>query len=163
MKNLKPALILSGLAIIGYSLFRYYKKQAEFLKDISYKIVGVRIVRFSSNSVSLNIDAQIYNASNVEATVRQMYLDFFINGIKVGNINEVKDIIIYPMKTSTVSFNFSFNPKMIGQNLVDIISVSVGAKDLIFDIQGFVKIKSSFISATLPFEYTNNLKSLIKK
>lgn len=151
------------MAVIGYALYRYYQKQIDFLKDITYKVVGLKIVTVTSNQVSMDITTRIYNASNVEATVKEMYLDFLINGIKVGSVNEVKDILILPSKSTDITFNFKFNPRTIGQNILDIISLSVGAKDVVFDAKGYVKVKSAFITTTLPFEYSNNLKSVLNK
>jgi LEA14-like dessication related protein len=92
-----------------------------------------------------------------------MYLDLYINDARVGNITEVKDILILPTKTTDITFNFAFNPRLIGKNLIDIITRSVNAKDVIFDIKGYIRVKSSFVTASIPFEYQNNFKSLIKR
>lgn len=163
MNKLRPFLIVGGLGVIGYALYRYYMKQIDFLKDVTYKVTGLRIKSITSSLVSLDIDAKIYNASNVEATVKQMYLDVSINGIRVGNVNEVKDISILPQASSDITFNFAFNPRLISKNILDVVSLSVQAKDLTIDFKGYVKVKSSFITATIPFEYQNNLKSILKK
>lgn len=163
MKNLRPILIFSGIAVIGYSLYRYYQRQVTFLKDITYQVVGLRIRSVTASKVSMDITTRIYNASNVEATVKEMYLDFFINGVKVGNVNEVKDIFILPSQTSDISFNFSFNPRVIGQNILDLVSLTLAAKDLVFDVKGYLKVKSAFLTSTIPFEYQNNLKSILNK
>lgn len=163
MKNQKSIFILGGLAIIGYSLFRYYRKQVDFLKDVTYQIIGVGIRKLSLSEVTLDITSKIFNASNVEATVKEIYLDVMMNGIKVGSINEIKDILILPSQTSVVSFSFSFNPRLIGSNLINILSLSTMLKDVIFTTKGYVKVQSSFITTTIPFEYENNLKSLLGK
>lgn len=163
MKNIRPILVFGGLAVIGVALYRYYKKQVDFLKDITYQVIGFKVVSISLDKVSLDIKARIFNASNVEATVKEMYLDVLINGVKVGNVNEVKNIPILPSKTSDISFNFSFSPKLIGLNIVELVSSSVNSKDLILKLEGYVKMNSGFISASLPFEYENNLKSYLKK
>jgi LEA14-like dessication related protein len=163
MKNQKSIFILSGLIIIGYSLFRYYRKQVDFLKDITYQIVGVGIRNISLSEVTLDISAKIFNASNVEATVKEIYLDVLMNGVKVGNINEIKDILILPSQTSVVSFSFSFNPRLIAGNIINILSLTTMLKNVIFTLQGYVKVQSSFITTTIPFEYENNLKNLIGK
>jgi hypothetical protein len=76
MKSLKPILIVTGLGVIGYALYRYYLKQIDFLKDITYQVIGLKIIGISQNQVSMDITTRIYNASNVEATVNEMYLDF---------------------------------------------------------------------------------------
>lgn len=163
MNKFRPIIIVGGLGIIGYALYRYYLRQIGFLKDITYQVVGVRVRSVSTSNVSLDITTRIYNASNVEATVKEMFLDFFINNVKVGNVTEIKDIVVLPTKTTDISFNFSFNPSIIGKNLLDIISLSVAAKDVLFELRGYVRVSSAFITTTIPFEYQNNFKSLIKK
>jgi LEA14-like dessication related protein len=163
MKNLRPILVFGGLAVIGIALFRYYKKQIDFLKDITYQVIGLSVVSITLDKVSLNIKARIFNASNVEATVKELYLDVLVNEVKVGNVNEVKDILILPLKSTDISFNFSFSPKLIGMNIVQLISASTMTKDIKLRLEGYIKMKSSFISASLPFEYENNLKSILKK
>lgn len=162
MKGLKTISILAGLGLIGYAVYRYYLKQIDFIKDITYQVTGLRIKEFKKNNVSLDISASIFNASNVEATVTQMYLDIFINGIKVGNVNEIKDIPIKPKKSTTIQFNFSFDPQLIAKNIVDLVTLSVAAKDIVIDIKGYIRVKSGFLSTPLPFEYRNNLKSYLK-
>lgn len=163
MTNFRPLIIVGGVGIIGYALYRYYLKQIGFLKEITYQVVGVRVRSVSTTNVSLDITTRIYNSSNVEATVKEMFLDFYVNNVKVGNVTEIKDIVVLPTKTTDISFNFSFNPSIIGKNLLDIISLSVAAKDVMFDLRGYIKVNSAFITTTIPFEYQNNFKSLIKK
>jgi LEA14-like dessication related protein len=162
MKNLKPLLVISGLAVIGYALVRYYKQQINFLKDITYKVVGLKVVKISMDNISLDITNRIYNASNVEATIKEMYLDFTINGIKVGNVNDVKDIVVLPAKTTDATYRFSFDPRLVLGNIVNLVTLTIAAKDMTFEAKGFVKVESGFVKATIPFEYKNNFKSLIK-
>lgn len=163
MKALKTVSILAGLGLIGYAIYKYYLKQIDFIKDITYQVKGVKIKEFSKTKVSLDITALIFNASNVEATVTQMYLDVFINGIKVGNVNEIKDILIKPKQSTSIEFNFAFNPSLIFKNIVDLISLTIAAKDMVIDIKGYIRMKSGFLSTPLPFEYQTNLKSYLKK
>jgi hypothetical protein len=111
----------------------------DFLKDITYQITGVGIRNITLNEVTLDISAKIYNASNVEATVKEMYLDILLNGIKVGSVNEVKDITILPTQTSIVQFSFTFNPRVIAGNIVNIVSLTTLLKDVIFTAKGYVK------------------------
>lgn len=163
MKKALPLFLSAGIAIIGLALYRYYKKQVDFIKDIQYQITGLNILSISSSQVALEIMSRIFNASNVEATVKQMYLTVEMNGVKVGEVNEIKDILILPNKSSNISFKFSFNPREIGKNILNLITLTVAAKDIILDIKGYVVVKSGVLEATIPFEYQNNLKSLLTK
>jgi LEA14-like dessication related protein len=162
MKGLKTIAVLGGLGIIGYALYRYYKIQAKFLEDITYKVLGVRVAKISASAITLDITARIYNASNVEAVVKEMYLDLLVNEVKVGNVNEIKDIPILPQKSSDISFSITFNPQLIKKNVVDLITFTIAAKDMKYDLRGYVKVKSGFLTTSLPFSYSNNLKSVIK-
>jgi LEA14-like dessication related protein len=163
MKYLKPILVVSGLSIIGYALYNYYKKQIDFLKDISYKITGIRLVTISQGDVTIEVIMDVYNASNVEATITEIFLDFTMNGVKVGSINESQEFVILPTKTSQVRYNFIFNPSLVFKNIVNIATLTLSLKDVKFVADGYIKVKSSFLSTTVPFTYENTLKNLLKK
>jgi|APGre2960657373_1045057.scaffolds.fasta_scaffold00064_17 LEA14-like dessication related protein len=163
MKYLKPALIISGLGVIGYALFRYYKKQIDFVKDIQYTISGLKIVNIAKEDVTLEIFLKVYNASNVEAKVTEIFLDVMMNGTKVGSINESSEFTIMPTKTTEVSYKFSFNPSLVIKNIVNILTLTVALKDVVIVADGYMKVKSGFLSTTIPFTYQNTLKNLLKK
>ena len=163
MKAIRALLVLSGVGIIGYAVYRYYTKQIDFLKDFTYKIIGIKAKSFKADNITLQINTRITNNSNVEAKVTEIFLDAYLNRVAVGNITEVKDIYVKSNGSSDFSFNFSFNPKIVLGNLINIVTLSVGTKDVIFSINGYVRVESGFIKTTIPFEYENNLKSLIQK
>ena len=163
MKYLKPALIISGLGVIGYALFRYYKKQIDFVKDIQYTISGLKIVNIAKEDVTLEIFLKVYNASNVEAKVTEIFLDVIMNGTKVGSINESTEFTIKPTQTTEVSYKFSFNPSLVIKNIVNILTLTVALKDVVIVADGYMKVKSGFLSTTVPFTYQNTLKNLLKK
>jgi LEA14-like dessication related protein len=163
MKALRNFLIVGGVGIIGYAIYRYYKTQLEILQNFQYKVIGIRIVTIAKDNITLDINTRITNQSNVEANVKEVYLDAYINGVKAGNINEVKNIYVKANGYSDFSFRFNFNPQIILGNIINIVTLSVGAKDIIFGLDGYVKVEGKLIKATIPFKYSNNLKSLIKK
>ena len=163
MKALKNFLIFGGIGVIGYAIYRYYKTQLEILQNFQYKVIGVKIVKIAKDNVTLDITTRITNDSNVEAYVKEIFLDAYINDVKAGNINEVKDIFVKANGYSDFSFRFSFNPQIILGNILNIVTLSIGTKDVMFKLDGYVKVESTLIRATLPFNYSNNLKSLIKK
>lgn len=162
MKYLKPILAVTGLGVIGYALYRYYLKQLDFLKDIQYKITGVRIVNVQKGDVTLEIIMDVYNASNVDATISEIFLDVTMNGIKVGSINESQEFSIKSTSTTQVRYNFTFNPSLIIKNIVNIAALTLSLKDINFVADGYLKVRSGFISTTIPFTYQNTLKNLLK-
>jgi LEA14-like dessication related protein len=162
MKGLKSLLIASGVGIIGYALYRYYKKQIDFLKDYEYKVTGLRVVSLTSDNASFDVDTRITNISNVEAKVTEIYLDLYVNNALVGNINEVKDILVKANGFSDFSFRISFNPKIVLKNIINIVTLSVALKDVVVNLKGYIKVKSGIISTSIPFEYSTTLKEHLK-
>jgi LEA14-like dessication related protein len=163
MKAVKPILLISGIGVIAYAIYNYYQKQFKLLNDVQTTLVGLKIVSVSKNAVILDITSRITNISNVEATVKQMYLDCFLNGVLIGNVNEIKDISILAGKSSDIPFRFTFNPSLILGNVFNILTLAVQLKDMKFLAKGFVKVKINFATTTIPFEYQSDLKSLINK
>jgi LEA14-like dessication related protein len=163
MKGVKALLVASGIGIIGYAIYRYYKKQADLLTNYTYKVVGINIGSITTENIVLDVTTRITNNSNVSATITEIYLDAYINGQNVANINEVKDIFVKANGDSDFTFRLSISPKLVLGNLVNIVTLSSAIKDLILNLDGYIKIKSGFLSVSLPFKYQNNLKSLIKK
>jgi len=163
MKSLKPILIVTGIGVIAYAIYNYYKKQLDIIKNYDYKVTGLKIVSLQKNLISLDITTRITNYSNVEAVVKQLFLDVYINGVKVGNVDENKDVFVRGNGSSDFSFRFSFDPQVVLGNIVNIVTLSVGIKDVMIELDGYVKVESGVLKATVPFNYKNNLKNLIGK
>ena len=163
MKGLKSLLVLSGIGIIGIAIYRYYRKQADLLQNYTYRVIGLKVVSITTENLIFDVTTRITNNSNVSATITEIYLDAYVNGQNVANINEVKDIFVKANGSSDFTFRLNISPKMVLGNIVNIVTLSTNTKDLFLNLDGYVKIKSGFLSVSLPFEYQNNIKSLIKK
>lgn len=162
MKLLKPILFVGGGGLIAYAIYQYYLNQKKFIEQIKYKFVGLKIVEVSKENITLDITISLYNGSDIKATAKEMYLDVMLNDIVVGNINEVKDIVINSKKSTNFTYRFSFSPQIILKNIVDLISFSIQAKNLNFDVKGYVNIDFGIYKTTLPFTYHDNLKNILK-
>ena len=136
--------------------------QIDFLKDYQYKVTGLKLVNLSTDNVSFDVSTRITNISNVEAKVTEIYLDIYVNNALVGNINEVKDILVKANGFSDFSFRIAFNPKIVLNNIINIVTLSVALKDVVVNLKGYIKVKSGFISTSIPFEYNTTLKENLK-
>jgi hypothetical protein len=162
MKGLKALLVASGIGIIGIAIYRYYKKQADLLTNYTYKVIGIKIVSVTLDNIALDITTRITNNSNVSATVKEIYLDAYINGQNVATINEVKDIFVRANGNSDFTFRVTVIPKLVLGNIVNIVSLTTALKDLYLNLDGYIKVRSGFLTLSLPFKYQNNIKSLTK-
>jgi LEA14-like dessication related protein len=158
MKGLKTVAILSGVALIGFGLYRFYKMQVDFLKNIEYKITSIKIKTMTKQLLSIDVSMRLFNYSNIDATVKEIFLDFYINGNKVGNIQESKDLIIKASGQTDVGFTFNVNPSLVLTNIANIVNMSIALKDATVEAKGYVKLESGMLRSTLPFEYKTTFK-----
>jgi LEA14-like dessication related protein len=161
MKNLKTYAIIAGAGIIGYAIYRFYKLQIDFIKNIEYRVVKIKINKLTKMLVSIDVTMRVFNYSNIDATVKEMYLDLMINDTKVGNIQEKKDIVIKASGQSDVSFTFNINPALILTNITQIANMALALKDAKIVASGYAKLESGLLRATVPFEYKTTFKEYL--
>ena len=158
MKAVKTVALVGGLGIIGYALYRYYKKQIAILEELQYQIVTFKPVEIKPSKISFDVTVKAFNPSNIQVTITEMLLDVFLNGKPAGKVNEVKEIVLNPGQTTLVTFNFALDTSSLGESLVDLILKSIASRQLAIDLKGFIRAKSAFISTSMPFEYSKTIK-----
>ena len=77
--RIKTIAIAGGVGIIAYAIYRFYKLQIDFIKNIQYKVVNIKINKITKLLVSIDITMRVFNYSNIDATVKEMYLDLIVN------------------------------------------------------------------------------------
>jgi LEA14-like dessication related protein len=159
--RIKTIAIAGGVGIIAYAIYRFYKLQIDFIKNIQYKVVNVKINKITKLLVSIDITMRVFNYSNIDATVKEMYLDLIVNGVKVGNVQESKDIKIKASGQTDVSFTFNINPALILTNITQIANLALSLKDATVVANGYAKIESGLLKATVPFEYKTTFKEYL--
>jgi hypothetical protein len=163
MKALRNIVILTGLGIIGYAIYNFYRLQIEFIKNIDYRISKIKVINLSLELLTIEVTVTVYNKSNIDAVIKEMYLDLFLNGVLIGNVQEKTDIEIKSLQSSSVSFRYNVIPSQIFKNITNIINLTLEIKDAIITANGFAKLESGIIKATIPFEYKKSVKEFFKK
>lgn len=153
--------ILSGVAVFGFALYYYAKRQIALLENYKYRIVNFKIDTFDKTKIKGSISVFFGSESDIEVVIEQFYLDFYFNEQKVGYLEDTTPFVI-PAKGSTIiSFNYTLNPQLVLGNAADIISYAFRQKDAAISIRGFAKLKSGFVKATLPISYDTTIKELL--
>jgi hypothetical protein len=75
----KALLIIGGLGILGFGLYKYFKTQADLLSKYEWKIAGIKILKFSLTSLVLNLKIRFTSKADLEAKIEKIYLDLFLN------------------------------------------------------------------------------------
>ncbi len=154
-KKIIVATIAGGLL---YAAWRFYKKQAKLLEEYTIKPIGAKFLKLSLDVATIEFTVRITNKSAIEATVIQMYSDVYLNGQLVGFINNSGKALIPGNGTSDIKMILTITPKEILKNIVASIGSSVQSRDILYRMKGYAKIKSSFLTVSVPFDYNGSLK-----
>lgn len=153
--------ILGGVAVFGYALYAYAKKQAMLLENYVYKIVDFKMTEFDLQKIKGSISVWFGSKSDVEIVVEKFILDFYFNGKKVGYIEDTTPFVIPAKGYTTIPFKYTLNPQLVISNAVDIVSYALRQKDASVSVRGYAKLKSGFVSATLPISYDTTIKEIL--
>lgn len=157
---MKKVLILVG--VLGAAAFLFYRKQIGALMDYSYKIIGLKIKTVSKTNITFELKTRFFNKSLIEATVKEIYLDVFIEGVKSGYVTESKPFLIPSKGSSDIDLIFSFNPQLILKQVVSISLSGIKRKDILVNFEGYAKIGSGYlITTTLPIKFSESVKSYL--
>ena len=150
MKATNTIALVGGLGVIGFALYRYYKKQVSILEELQYQVVTFKPVELKPNRLSFDITVKVFNPSNIQVRITEMLLDVYLNGTPMGKVNENKDIDLNPGQTTLVTFNFTIDASSVGK--------TIATRKLVVDLRGFIRARSAFISTSMPFEYQTTVK-----
>ena len=96
----------------------------------------------------------------MEITITKFYLDVYINGDRVGSIQDTNTFIIPAKGTTDIPLQFTIDPQYVLKNIVDIVSLSTKVKDAIISFYGYGQIKSGFISGTVPIKTDCSIRNM---
>lgn len=160
MKTSSKILTTSGIAVMGAAIYIYYKKQLNFIKNITYQVDSVKVVSWSAEQVVLQINARAFNSSNLSGTIKELYLDVYLNNIYLGHVQQTQNIQINAQGFANIPVTFTFNPTEVGLNILTLAQETLIQKTLNVQIKGYITIKSGILKAKAPFDY--NTSNLIK-
>ncbi len=141
-------------------LFFFYNHQVDLIKNLTYKLTGLRIIKLDEAETILSVGLQIASTSTLEAEITNLNLDFYINGVKLANITDESKIVLPAKGYSNVQLKIAISPKDLKQNFVNLASYFIQNKDAVVRFTGYGKVKTAFITTTLPFEYETTIKEL---
>lgn len=159
-KTAKTLIIIGGVAFLG-GLFLYMRRQFKLLAEYDYKIVGFKFRKLSGTQVTFDVTTRIFNKSNIEATVKKIYLEIFVQNAKVGFVTQEGQWNI-PAKGSTdIQMKITVNPQLLLKNAAAVILSGAKQKDLNFTLQGYANVSSGFLSTTIPITYSDKVSAYL--
>ena len=155
-------LIIGGLGLLGFGLYRFFKVQTKALLDFTWKISKVSIVSLTKTELSMDVTFLFTSKADIEAKITRLYLDIYLNGQNMGFISENKEFVLPAHGSSSVPLHISINPQAILRDLINLVLGFVKDKDFMLKLKGFANVKSGFIATTLPIEYETSIREYLK-
>jgi len=162
-KGLKIALGVTGVGLIGYAFYRYITMQTQLLKNFTYKIVGASLSNLSLKNVSANITIRLNNISNVEIAIEQLYLDVYVNQVKVGYFQDAGSFVIPANGYTDIPTSVEFDPTQVISGALQSNIFSGGFKNILVGVHGYAQAKSSFLKVTLPVDFESTIGEILSQ
>jgi len=153
--------VLGGVSLFAYSIYRYIKIQANLLKDFSYRILDFGVEESNLQKIKGTMKVLFTSNSDIEITVLDFIVDFFVEGQKIGYIEDKGSFLVPARSSSEIGFAYTLNPQLVFSNIADLVSGALEDNDLSFEIKGFATLKSGFIKVPLEIKYETTLKEFL--
>lgn len=155
------AILLFVIGIGGIGVYYYYQRQVAALSNLTYKLVGFSIGDLSQPIVQANLIFRIYSSSTIDAQVNGLNLDVYINGAKLGNIQNTTSFIIPAAGYSDVPLTVTFSPAVLASDAVSVLTTYLTSSDMLIALNGYVSVKSAFLNVSVPVNYSTTLKEVL--
>lgn len=160
---MRKVFILVGLGGLAYGVYNYYMQQLEILNNWDYRILGGKIVNINPLKVTLQIDVEVTNDSNISVTITDYYFDIFLNGVKVGVVKNAS-----LNQRLEANGGKSFLPMLIEIQTTQFLKGNVvlglieSVKNSTLTQKGYFGLKKGLLKyRNIPFEYTYKLKDFM--
>ena len=151
---------IGGLGLVAYGLYSYFKKQTTLLKDFNWKILTFNLDTITLQLVKGNVIIRFSSTSDLEFLIQEFILKVYINGQESGYVNDVAQSLIPANGYSDIPISFTINPQYLITDVSDILAYTLKQKDAIITLNGYVSVKSGFVSATVPIKCDCSIQKL---
>jgi LEA14-like dessication related protein len=159
--KVKYGAILGGTLLIVYGVYKYIKVQSNLLKDFDYRIKDFFIDTLNFNDISGTLIVEFHNKSNVQLLLTNFVVDFYINGAYVGFVEDANEFSLRPNSKTDLELQYYLDPNSIYENTDDIFNLVFSNYNATIQAKGYAKIKSGFIRATLPIDYSTTIREIL--
>jgi hypothetical protein len=157
--NAKKTLLILGGGLAGAAIIRYVYRNLLLAKDWDYSVDQFRLVEVIPN-LKANMYFTIINKSNFKALVKDIKIDVFTKGKKIGEIRQPKLIEINADGNTPLYVSISGNMQSLFDNWREITAQIILKKDVELDFIGSMKAKTPFGWSTIEIEFSNTGKKL---
>ena len=152
---MKKVIIVAGLALLTTSLAYYFTKQYELVNSWDFKIIKIRLLRYTTQSTTLTVSIKITNPSAIEAEVSKLNGSVTVNGDFIGNIYQTNVMPIPAQGYNIIELDVAINNANTVNQLLSITGAGTDGA-LQIRIVGTLLVKSGFVGITVPIDDTES-------
>jgi LEA14-like dessication related protein len=152
MNKTSKILLAIGSGVGAFALGRYVYKTLYLASQWSYKVVSVRHTSIFPRLEGV-LEFEIKNKSDIRLEFRNINLNIFASGVKIGSITQFANMMISPNGTSGFSIKIGVEYKSLVQALGATYKSITSFQDFPIDVKGSIQLKGVFGWMTLPIEY----------
>lgn len=148
---MKKVLLLAGIGLAGYGLYKYFNYQVTQALDYDYKIKNVHIHGVQGNRATVSVVLALRNKSNFEVTLSAYDLKVFYKDVHFASTASVTPVVIQPATTYDFSVSGEINLDTVKQSILPFVSDVLNRRPIEFEVSGFLKIVFLNIPSTIQF------------
>lgn len=139
----RQVLFGAGLVGLGAGAVLYFKRQADLLRSMSYRIRNYRIVEGSATKVVITLDFQLINKSEIPFTVTGYDLNFFSNQVYVARFQEENASIDVPAYggSASIPVRLEFDPRTFKRGLLNNVLDLISGESITILARGKISVK----------------------
>jgi len=159
---MKKVLLLGGIGLAGFGLYRYFKYQIDLALNYDYKIKNYKILSYDNEKINASIEIEVVNKSNFEILVNEYDLKISYKGKNFANAKKTTPFLVLPNNSFTLKTDGVINVKEAQVTILPFLADVLAKKPINFEVSGFIKVKFIGINYTLnfnndTFQYSSDL------
>lgn len=153
----KNIAIIGGAVLIVVGAGFYINGQKKLITASDVKPVGVRFVSLRESILTLEIDLEITNYSNIQATVSEFYMDILINNTKVGAAIQKTPVYVPMHQKISTTIVTQVDVKQIYANIATLLLGGLQGKDISIVLDGYATVKNGLVTVNVPIDWESKL------
>jgi LEA14-like dessication related protein len=149
---MKKALLIGGIGLAGFGLYRYFKYQVDMALNYDYKIKNFKVLSYNDQNINVSVELEITNKSSFEILVNEYDLKLSYKGKNFASTKSNNSFKVLPNNSFTLKTEGAINIQETKVAILPFIKDVLAKKPINVEVSGFVKVKFLGINHTISFD-----------
>jgi LEA14-like dessication related protein len=152
---MKKVLLFGGIALAGFSLYRYFKYQVKQALNYDYKIKNFKYtnVDIDNNKIDVSMEIDLTNRSEFEVIVRNYDLKFAFKGVDFASSKSNNSFVIMPNTSFPLKIEGTIDLAKAKVSVLPLVQDILGRRPIMIEVTGSVQVKFIGINSTINFNH----------